>query len=203
MEIPRVECRRLFEHDKFLRFGLAHLQGSGPTVFLARLIPRTEFGSDDPGHRRRMYFTTHDMPGFMHLCDRKGNHASSSDWDGMVPAVFAWPGQSHGNDCVVSGNFVSMLMHHAKPKYVVETEKREAVASGGRDQDRLVKDQAYEMRDYHKHLLKKHSFDDPLWNKEDTMKGLKKKENEGFLRTLENDKSDSFEAEALKNAGLA
>ena len=201
--VPSSECKRLYRFDKTLRFGVAHLQGRGRTIFVAKLVPRNHVGGDSMDSRAGMRFMPHDSPGFITMYDRKGRaDASYRDWDGNVPILWGWPGQNPGNHVVVQGDYVSMLEHHGKPHYALEEERREATAAAGREKDRAVKDAAYEGAHYHKHLQKNESYSDPLWAKEDVMKGLKSKANAGFLKTLENAKEDSFEAESLKNAGF-
>lgn len=201
--VPSGECKRLYSFDKTLRFGVAHLQGRGLTIFMAKLIPRHLVGGDDMENRRQMYFMPHDIPGFQYLCNRKGEHYSGyTDWDGLVPVLWGWPGQDPGNASVVQGNYVSMLIYHGRTHAALEAERREAAAAAGREQDRAIKDAAYEAAHFHKHIERKESYSDPLWGKEDTLKGLKNAGNDGFLKTLENDHSDSFEAESLRNAGF-
>lgn len=201
--VPASQCKRLYEFDKTLRFGVAWLPNRGRTVFIAKLMPRHEVGGDGMGERRLMYFMPHDSPGFDYIQDRKGNRSSSSDWGGMVPTIFGWPGQTLGNQACCNGDYVSMLIYHGKPKYVIEDEHREAVAASGREKDNLCKEHAREAVSYHKHLQKNHAESDPLVLKEDILKNLKSdKRNENFLKTLDNDKADSFEAESLRDAGF-
>jgi hypothetical protein len=151
-----------------------------------------------------MFFMPHDAPGFITLYDRKGRaNASYRDWDGDVPALWGWPGQTHGNDAVVQGSYVSMLTYHGKPHYALEEDRKAAAAEAGRDKDRAIKEEAYEAYHYHKHLQGKYAYGgDKLTTRDETLSGIKSSQNADFLRTLENDPGDSFEAESLKNAGF-
>jgi len=202
--VPAAECIRLHRLDKSLRFGVAHLPGRGRTIFVAKLVERNHVGGDDMSNRPGMAFMPHDCPGFEYMQDRKGRiFAGPKDWDGKVPMLFGWPGQSLGNNAVMTGDYVSYLIYNGRPHYVLEEERREATAAAGREKDRIVKDAAYEGMHYHKHLQKNHNYGgDPLVLKEDLLKDIKKSENAGFLRTLDNAKEDSFEAESLRNAGF-
>jgi hypothetical protein len=86
---------------------------------------------------------------------------------------------------------------------VVEDERRQATAEAGRDKDRAIKEEAYEAYHYHKHLQGKYAYGaDKLTTRDETLSGIKSSQNADFLRTLENDPGDSFEAESLKNAGF-
>lgn len=202
--VPSSECVRLFRFDRSLRFGVAHLPGRGRTIFVAKLLPRDKVGGDSMSNRSSMFFMPHDSPGFVTLYDRKGRaDASYRDWDGNVPVLWGWPGQMYGNEAVVQGSYVSMLIYHGKPHYVLEEERRAATAEAGRDKDRSIKEEAYEAYHYHKHLQGKYAFNgDKLTTREDLRAELKSGNHNDFLKTLENDKSDSFEAESLRNAGF-
>lgn len=202
--VPSAECKRLYRFDKSLRFGIAHLQGRGRTIFVAKLIPRDKVGGDSMNNRAAMWFMPHDSPGFITIYDRKGRaDGSYRDWDGNVPVLWGWPGQMYGNDAVVTGSYVSMLMYHGKPHYALEEERKAATAEAGRAKDRAIKEEAYEAYHYHKHLQGKYAFNgDKLTTKEDVRAELKKEENAEFLKVLENDSSTTFEAESLRNAGF-
>lgn len=204
MWVPPSQCRRLYNFDPNLRFGVAHLTNRGPTVFLVRLMDESESGNAfDMARRNKLYYTPYDCAGLMHIQDRRGNRASRNDFEGKVPCLFSWPGQTVGNQACCNGDYVSMLIYHGKPKYVIEDEHREAVAASGREKDNLCKEHAREAVSYHKHLQKNHAESDPLVLKEDILKNLKSdKRNENFLKTLDNDKADSFEAESLRDAGF-
>lgn len=189
---PSAECRRLAEYDPSLRFGVAHLPGAGLTFALVKLV--------EPFNRDTLVFSIDQVPEWQHLQGRDGRHERALSH--RVPILVQWVGQVWGNAAVMNGNYVSAVIHRAKPNYVYETEREQAIRNHGKSIDATVEESAEEVHEYHKHLAKDGTSSDFIYDRAHVLSELKKPHSQEFLMNLEKDKSITFEERLAKEAGF-
>lgn len=198
--VSERECKRLYEFDKNLMFGVAAPYGT-PLIFLARLMSRDTVGADDIENRRSQFLVI-DIPNLLHLQNRKGERARENDFRGLVPTLMSWPGESVGNEAVMSGDFVSILARTTKPQADIYLEHKQSVRQAGRAHDRFVKDAAEELADEFKHLSKQSSPNTKLLDKHDIKEQIDSPLGQKIERFRQNDYESTNEYRYLRDNGL-
>lgn len=198
---PSAECRRLYNFNPALRFGVAHLPGQGRVFALVQLMDPAEIGGADPTKRRSLSFTIDQVEDWIGLQDKNGR-VNVESFGSKIPVILQWCGQRFGNAAIMNGDFVSAVIYQSKPNYVYESERRETIRQSGRDMDNLVRAEADDVSDYHRFLGRDGANSDKLLDREDIKSALKTGVADEFLRVRERDYSVSFEKQALDDAGL-
>lgn len=200
MWVSTSQCKRLFDYDNSLRFGVAYLPGQGISVALIRLVSPGEVFNPDPTKRKSLSFTWDMVPNRLHIQGPKGGLAELND---RIPVIESWPSQSWGLNAIMKGDYVDALIYQLKPGFVYDTERKDALRAKGRAMDDLVAEQGEEAMDYHKFLGRDGANSDRLYDKEDIKRDSKNPLVQEFLRARDGDKSLSFEEMFVKDAGLS
>ena len=201
MWVGSSQCRRLYNLDKSLRFAIAHLQGQGLSIAVVQLIEPGDVFNPDPAKRKSLSFTWDQVQGRMHIQGPDGREERKVG--GRIPVVVAWPSQAWGLKGVMSGDYMDAAIYQMRSTEAYEADRREAVRQSGRALDEKVRQDGEEMTSYHRYLGREGTGSDYLYDKAHISAELKKSYTLPYLRTLENDKTATFEHEALVDAGFA
>lgn len=204
MRVPFSVCQLLAKANPNYRYGLAWLPGQGHVFCLCILTTKEVGGADDPNFRPGMTFYPHDLKSrWLGLQDENGNFDTPLP-AGKVPVILGFPGQSNSfrNSGVSNGDHAAFLLHYGQPLHVVQTNRREIIRGLGRDMDNHIEGEGRELADYTQHLMKDPLTPRVVSTNEDMRKGYNDPANAEFFLTHDKAYENSFEAEALRDAGL-